>query len=396
MATGAEHHPGIMSSDPRLLQDVRLLDLSGRAAQLAARLVAELGGTVLRAEPPAGDSARHLGPWAAGVPGLEQSLTFAALNSGKLSVVIDPAAADAATLLTDLAASCDVVLVSEPSDWSDVVDVESLAARGRPVVVVRGFRAPGPYADYLAPEIVTNALGGQLFISGDPDLPPCAPPEPLSQYFVSIWAALAIVAGIWAHRTSGVAEVYRLSTQEALATQEHLVRAAAMDGEPIVRNGSQHKSVAPATVFPATDGWVYIYVSRNHWQPFLGAWTPHPAEFDDPRFVPNSARRAVADRLNGAVSAWTEVRPSREIVDLLQGAGVPCLPVNLPGDFMRDDQTLARELVAPVVHPILGSFPQLRFPAEIDGRRPPPTLPPMLGQHTEAVLGALRRGGSGR
>jgi crotonobetainyl-CoA:carnitine CoA-transferase CaiB-like acyl-CoA transferase len=379
-----------MSGDSLLLQDVRLLDLSGRSAQLAARLVAELGGTVLRVEPPSGDATRRVGPWATGDPDVEQSLTFAALNSGKLSVIVDPETAGAGATLRELATSCDAVLLSDPSDWSALVDAAALVADGQPVVAVRGFREPGPYADYLAPEIVTNALGGQLFISGDPALPPCAPPEPLSQYFVSVWAALAIVAAVWAHRTKGVAAAYRLSTHEALATQEHLIRAAAMDGEPIVRNGSQHKSVAPATVFPASDGWVYIYVSRNHWEPFLRAWDPHPAEFDDPRFVPNSARRAVADRLNEAVAAWTRERPSAEIVREMQSAGVPCLRVNLPSDFIRDDQTVARELFETVRHPALGSFSQIRFPAQVDGRRPGATLPPTLGQHTDAVLRAVR------
>jgi formyl-CoA transferase len=307
-------------------------------------------------------------------------------------VVIDPDATDAATVVAALARSCEAVIHSDESAWSSLIDLEAVVADGIPVIEVRGFAPGGPYADYLAPEIVTTALGGLLFISGDAALPPCAPPEPLGQYFASVWAALATVSAIWAKRQHGTPATFGVSTHESLATLEHLIRAAAMDGEPIVRNGSQHKSVAPANVFPTQDGHVYIYVSRNHWPAFLGAWDPHPAEFDDPKYVPNSARRAVAERLNAAVSAWTGERRTADVVDVLQGAGVPCLAVNRPSDFIADRQVVARELFSTATHSHLGTFEQMRFPVLIDGIRPAPSIPPLLGQDTTAVLATLAEG----
>lgn len=377
------------SGEAHLLAGVSVLDLSGPNAQLAGRLVAELGAQVLRLEPPAGDATRHTGPWAAGTADIEGSLTFAALNSGKLSIVLDIDAEDARSTIDALVESVDVVLLSEPSVWTRCISAQDVLAQGRSVVMVHGFGPSGPYAEYLAPEIVTTALGGLLYISGDASLAPCMPPEPLGQYFASVWASLALVSAVWAARTSDATAIYRVSTHEALATQEHLVRAAAMDGESIVRNGSQHKSVAPANVFPTSDGWVYIYVSRNHWAAFLGAWSPHPVDFDDRRWLPNSARRADAKRLNEAVAGWTQGFASGDLVALLQGAGVPCLPVNRPSDFQHDPQVVARELFAPSDHPVLGTFQQMRFPALVDGSRPPTTRPPMLGEHTESILGPV-------
>jgi crotonobetainyl-CoA:carnitine CoA-transferase CaiB-like acyl-CoA transferase len=381
-----------MSDPVGLLEGIRLLDLSDSGTQLAGRLLAELGATVLRVEPPTGDPSRRTGPFAHDTEDAEGSLTFAALNSGKLSVVLDPQRPDAASVLGDLAGSVDAVLLSATSLWAEFMDAEAVVRGGRSVVMVHGFAPGGPYSSYLAPEIVTTAAGGLLYISGDRDLPPCSPPEAIGQYFGGVWAALALVCAVRMTRQDRPAALYRVSTHEALATQEHLIRAAAMDGESITRNGSQHKSVAPANVFPTRDGWVYIYVSRNHWAPFLGAWDPHPEEFDDPSLVPNSARRVIADRLNAAVSSWTRQYGDAELVALLQRAGVPCLPVNRPSDFLADAQVVARELFAPTDHPTLGSFRQIRFPAVVNGHRPPPTRPPVLGEHTVEVLGALPGG----
>lgn len=367
---------------PGLLNGVTIVDLAGSNGLLAGRLAAELGATVILVEPAGGHPSRFAGPWPDDAHSIETSLTFAALNSGKLSLTLDPGRDDAAAQLAGLLESADVVITSNETPWASV-DLEGLPARGISVVEVQGFAESGPYASYRAPEIVTTALGGLLYISGDAARPPCMPPEPLGQYFAGVWAGLALVSAVWRQRTQGVAASYRIAAHEALATVEHLIRAAAMDGEPITRNGSQHKSVAPARVFPSRDGFVYIYVSRNHWLAFLAAWQPHPEEFDDPKWLPNSARRAASRQLNPAVAAWTREYDTVSLVELLQGAGVPCLPVNRPSQFPDDRQVVARELFAAVEHPALGTFRQLRFPALIDGVRPAPSIPPTLGEHAD-------------
>lgn len=368
----------------RLLEGVAVVDLAGTNGLLPGRLAAELGATVILVEPATGHPSRSVGPWPDARRSPEASFTFAALNSGKLSVTINPESDAAGLQLDALLASADVVITSDGSPWTSV-DLDVLPRRGISVVVVQGFGEGGPYAGYGSPEIVTTALGGLLYISGDTARPPCAPPEPLGRYFAGVWAGLALAAAVWRQRTQGVAATYRVAAHEALATVEHLIRAAAMDGEPIRRNGSQHKSVAPARVFPTRDGFVYIYVSRNHWPAFLGAWQPHPSEWDDPKWLPNSARRAASRHLNPAVAAWTGEHASASLVELLQSAGVPCLPVNRPSQFLDDRQVVARELFAPVEHAILGSFRQLRFPAVIDGVRPAPSVPPLLGAHADRV-----------
>lgn len=369
-----------------LLTGVRILDLTGPDAQLCGRIVGELGAEVILAEPREGVATRRLAPFRDGHDGdTEASLVFAALNSGKRSVVIERAED-----ILALAKSCDAVIISRDSAWADRVDPSALRLAGVPVVVLTPFGDGGPYAGFKAPEIVTTALGGLLYFSGDVDKPPCTPPESLGQYFASTWGALAVVSAVWARRAKRLAARYDVSTQEALATQEHLIRAAAMDGAPIKRNGSQHKTVAPARVYRSRDGFVYVYVSQAHWRIFLKAWQPHPAEFDAEEWVPNATRRKRADVLNAAIEAWTKERTSAELVKHFQSAGVPCLAVNRPSQFLADEQVRARELVGEVRHPALGTYAALRPPALVNGERAAASAPPRLGQHTREILGALR------
>ena len=370
-----------------LLTGVRVIDLTGPDAQMCGRVLAALGADVILVEPPGGVATRRQGPFRRGHEGdAEASIAFAALNSGKRSVVVDPARA--AEQIARLARDADAIVTSQESAWRGDLDDAALRAMDRPVVIVTPFGSGGPYDGLKGPEIVTTALGGLLFFSGDPKGAPCAPPETLGQYFSSVWAALSVVSAVWAARTKSVRARIDVSTQEALATQEHLIRAAAMDGAPITRNGSQHKTVAPARVFRSRDGYVYIYVSQNHWKIFLEAWKPHPPEFDDARWVPNAVRRKRSDELNAAVEAWTAERATADIVTAMQSAGVPCLPVNRPSEFLASPQVRARELAGPVAHPALGRYEQLRSPALVDGRRAEATVPPRLGEHTAALLRA--------
>ena len=125
-----------------LLGGVRILDLSGPDAQLCGRILAELGADVVLVEPPEGVRTRRLAPFRDGhEDDREASLVFAALNSGKRSVVIERAQADE---IIALARTCDAVITSAESDWAETVDVTALRDTGTPVVAVTPFGQGGP------------------------------------------------------------------------------------------------------------------------------------------------------------------------------------------------------------------------------------------------------------
>ena len=138
--------------------------------------------------------------------------------------------------------------------------------------------------------------------------------------------------------------------QETLATQEHIIRLWANEKQILKRAGSQHGSVAPAKIFQCRDGFVYLYVTRQHWKLFLSVWKDHAAVFDAPDWLNNVYRRAHADELNPAVEAFIGKFTMAEITDLLQAKGIPCVPVNTPMGFANDEHVRGRGFMAPVEH----------------------------------------------
>ena len=144
--------------------------------------------------------------------------------------------------------------------------------------------------------------------------------------------------------------------------------------------------MAPANVFPTQDGYVYPFVSRPHWRLLLKLMPDHDPDLDEPKYLANQERRAAADRINAEVERFTREYPKEALVRLLQENGIPCLPVNAPGEFARDEQIQYRQLFQPTTHAVLGAYTQPAFPPLMDGERAPVAPPPLLGEHTADIL----------
>ncbi|MBX5490852.1 MAG: CoA transferase [Chloroflexi bacterium] len=376
----------------RLLEGYVAVDLTDLRGQFCGKLLRDLGMEVIKVEPPGGDPVRGLGPFARGEPHPEGSLRFAYLNAGKRSVVLDlTQAADRARLL-GLVRRADVLLESfQPGTLARLgLDEGQLRAHNPGLIItsITGFGQTGPYRDYLCPDLVGLAAGGVLYMSGDPSLPPVQAPETQSFYFASLYAAFGTVLALWRRSHDGQGRNVDTAIQECLAYHEGLIAAYGYEGINLRRAGSQHPHVAPAGIFPARDGYVYLFIAQIHWRRFLACWPDHPPELDDPRWLPNHVRRAHADWINAHVSAFTRRFTRDELVTLLQEQGIPGLPVNSPADYFRDEQVRARRFFQPTEHPVLGAYEQPSLPVVIDGQRVPVAPPPQLGADTDAVLAA--------
>ena len=356
-----------------MLEGYTALDLTGLEGQLAGKLLAELGMRVIKVEPPGGDPVRRLGPFKDGVPHLEGSLRFAFLNGAKESLVVDDASE-----LASLAGRVDVVL---ESGTPGALGVDTLRTASPALVVasVTGFGQTGPRSGYLAPDIVVQAMGGLMFISGEPTRPPVRAPETQSYYFGSVVAALGVILALRRRELTGRGDHVDVSRQEALATQEHLIREFAFDGVTIRREGSQHKHVAPGRIYPCRDGHVFLFVSSVHWRRFLELWRQHPPELEQEQWMSPSFRRANVARIDEHVEPFTRGFGKLELTELLQENGIPCLPVYSPSEFLADPHVRERDFFARARHPYLGSYLCPRPPVTVNGERLPPRPPPLLG-----------------
>ncbi len=207
---------------------------------------------------------------------------------------------------------------------------------------------------------------------------PVQSPETQAYYFASLFAAAGVLAALYRRERTGRGDHVDASMQETLATQEHIIRLWANEKTIAKRAGSQHGSVAPAKIFPCRDGYVYLYVTRQHWKLFLSVWKDHPAVFDAPDWLNNLYRRAHADELNPAIESFLSGFTMAEITEYLQEKGIPCVPVNTPLGFANDEHVRERGFVAPVEHVGFGKTKQPAMPFVIDGERLPVTSVPAL------------------
>ncbi|MBI4528019.1 MAG: CoA transferase [Deltaproteobacteria bacterium] len=372
-----------------LLSPVRVLDLSTSIGAFCGKLLRDLGMDVIKIEPPSGDPLRAEPPFANAHLNREGSLRFAYLNAGKRSITLDLTRAEGRSLFLDLVQRSDIVIESyEPGHLNALELGYDILRERQPRLIlasISGFGQTGPYAGYPVNDLVAGAMGGLLYICGDPGATPCMPPETQSYYYASIYAAYGIMLALWQRESRGVGAHIDTSLQASLALHEHVAFTYSTERRIIKRAGSQHQHNAPANLFPCKNGYISLFVTQNHWPIFLKVWEDHPPELDDPRWKSNAERRANAERINSLVSTFTSRYTKEELSDLLQKNGIPALPVNTSSDFLKDNHVRERGFFGSVTHPVIGSYLQPGAPYITNGKRPAPAAAPLLGQHNQEI-----------
>ena len=360
-------------------------------AAFCGKMLRDLGMDVIKVEPPGGDSARLEPPVAKGHGQYNGSLRFAYLNAGKRSVALDISREFGRKAFLELVARSDVVLESFEPRYLEAHDLgyQDLIEKQNKLILVSvsGFGQDGPYAHFKTPDIVGNAMGGLLYISGDPKMKPCNPPETQSYYYASLFACYGVMLALWQRETRGIGAWIDTSIQASMALHEHVAFNYSAEGRVMKRAGSQHQHNAPANLFQCKNGWIALFVTQNHWPLLLRIWEDHDPALDDPKWINSNLRRQHADYINAQVTSFTSRFLKEDLAELFQKNGIPGLPVNSPSDFMKDPHIVAREFFGTVTHPVLGTFLQPGNCFMVDGARGGPLLAPLAGQHNDEILG---------
>ena len=260
-------------NSPAFLKGFRALDLTTLSGQLCGRMLADLGMEVIKIEPPGGDPVRKLAPFIKLPNGSKLSTTFAHFNAGKPSKVIDLDKEADREAFRKLVETADVVFESFQPGELDAkgLGYKSLAAINPGIVMasITCFGQTGPKKNLAYNDLVALAESGIFYVSGDPSTPPCQAPETQAYYFASLFATAGVLAALYRREKTGQGDHVDSSMQETLATHEHIIRLWANEKQILKRAGSQHGSVAPAKIFQCRDGFVYLYVTRQHWKLFL-------------------------------------------------------------------------------------------------------------------------------
>jgi crotonobetainyl-CoA:carnitine CoA-transferase CaiB-like acyl-CoA transferase len=388
----------------RPLEHIRVLDLTRvLAGPWATQNLADLGAEVIKVERPgSGDETRTWGPpWLKDSTGgdTRESAYYLSVNRGKQSVTIDFSRAQGRKLVRDLAAHCDVVLEN--------YKVGDLARHGlayedlreiNPRLVycsLTGFGQSGPYADRPGYDFIFQGMGGLMSITGERDDLPGGGPQKVgiavSDVFAGMYASLAVTAALLHRERTGVGQFIDLAIFDALvALTANQVLNFWCSGKIPQRHGNAHANIVPYGVFHAADGDVILGVGNDgQFEAFCRA-AARPELARDPRFATNPERVRHRAILVPIVQEIMGRRSRRDWEATLDAAGVPCASIRDIKQVFEDPQALERKMRVEIPHPAGVPCPTVASPMRFSATPVSyDTPPPLLGEHTRAVLGRL-------
>ncbi len=360
------------------------------AGPYAALLLAEMGARVIKVEPPRhGDDSRAVGPFLKTPSGKTKSGYFMSINRGKESIALDLKADADRAIFEQLLARADVVLENYRGGTMEKLGYgwETLKERHPRLVyaAVSGFGHTGPYAARPAYDMVVQAMGGIMSLTGHPGSPPTRVGTSIGDLTAALYAALGIVTALYDRKTTGKGMKVDISMLDCqVAFLENAIARYVATGVVPGPLGSRHPSIAPFAVFATKDSHIVIAAGTNNLFARVAEVLGRPQLASDPRFLTNHDRVENALALQAEFEAALAAKTSGEWLALLEAAGVPNAPLNTVADVMVDPQVKARNMIVTAEDPELGpirmqgnplkfsSFddPETRLPApDLDGDR---------------------------
>jgi formyl-CoA transferase len=377
------------------LSDVRVVDLTQfEAGPTATQALAWLGADVIKVEPPRGEPGRHL----AGATRERVSAFFLFMNQSKRSVVLDlrePAGLEA---LLALLATADVLAENfAPGTLERLgLGAETLERRFPRLVIasVRGYRAGGPWSEWKSLDMVAQATGGAISITGESGRPPVRMGPTNADHSAGMHLALGIVAALHRRARTGRGGRVEVALQDVVVSSmrtaftQHFV-----SGAPAQRRGADYPDSSPSGLFPCAPGgpndWVYLLLSNTEqWQALVAA-IERPDLLEDARFARQSLRNQNDPALREIVSSWTRRHAKLDVMTRLSSAGVPCGAVLDTGELLANEHLRKTGMIVPQRHPEWGDVWLPGCPIRMDGFEPRLEPAPALGAHTDEVLASL-------
>jgi formyl-CoA transferase len=356
--------------------------------------MAFLGADVIKLEEPkGGDVARTVH---ADVKGSD-SLFFLLFNANKRSLTLNLKTEEGKRLFKEVVKQSDVLLENFGPGAMDRLGLGWEVLRDlNPRLVyatIKGFGSYGPYSGFKSYEPVAQAMGGAMSVTGFPENPPTLTLPAIGDSGTGMHMAIGILAAIQQRHQTGRGQHVEVSMQDSVV---NIIRVSLRDhqrqGRPMERHGNQLGHTVPGTTYACAGGgpndYVLVFVQPQMWKAMCGVME-RPELADDPRFAAADARWDNRDELNAIVEGWTRRYPKHEVMRRLGDAGVPCGACQDTGEVLADPHLKAREMIVDVDYPTRGTYQTVGCPIKLSDSPAAITRPPLLGEHTVELLGAL-------
>jgi len=383
------------------LSHLKVLDLSRvLAGPWATQILADLGADVIKVERPgAGDDTRAWGPpWLADADGepTTESAYYLSCNRNKRSVAIDMATPEGQDLIRRLAADSDIVVENFKLGGLKAygLDYDSLKAINPALIYcsITGFGQTGPRAAQPGYDLLIQAMGGLMSVTGVPDGQDGAGPQRIGVALIDVMTGLYATIGVLAavaHRDrTGEGQSIDIALMDvSVAALANLAMNYLVSGQSPVRMGNAHPNVVPYQDFATADGAIIVAVGNDG--QFARYWALLGLEHD-PRLTTNAGRIRYRAETIGPIKEKMLERTTAEWMAAIEAVGVPCGPINDFAAVFADPQVIARELRRDLDHALGGASPMVASPLNLSATPPTyRTAPPLLGQDTAAVLSEM-------
>lgn len=372
------------------LTGVVVLDLTRvLAGPYCTMLLSDLGAEVIKVErPDVGDDSRHFGPFVNG-----KSAYFCSLNRGKKSIVLNLKDKEDLSILKEIVKKVDVVTENfRPGTMEKLgLGYEELKKINPRLIyaATSGYGHTGPRSKKAAYDMIVQALGGIMSITGQPDGPPVRVGASIGDIIAGLFTAIGINAALFHREQTGEGEkidVAMLDSQVAIL--ENAITRYMVTGTPPGPLGSRHPSITPFEAFKASDDWIVLAIGNDSlWAKFCKAVNREDL-ITHPDFVSNLHRTENHSKLKPIMDEILGQRTAGEWITYLDQKEIPVGPINTVDKLLSDPQVIARNMLVEVADPIIGKMTIAGNPIKMSSmedesfRQPAPEL----GEHTKKVI----------
>ena len=373
------------------LSDITILDLTWvLSGPYASMVLCDLGAEVIKIErPPFGDVARTNGPYQNGWSGY-----FFSINRGKRSIAIDLRTQEGKEIFLDLASGVDVLVENFTPGTMDRLGIgySTLAENNSGLIFasISGFGQTGPYKNRPALDVIVQAMGGVLSITGEPGGPPVRPGVSYGDISAGLFAVIGILSALHERERSGLGQALDISMLDCqISVMENAIMRYGITGESPKPLGTRHPTATPFQAFSTADRPIVIalgFQADEQWALLCGLLGLAHL-IDDTRFNTGPKRTKNHADLEPLLMKAFQTKTALEWLRELEAVGIPCGPVNSIPEVLQDPQVQHREMIQEVTHTVAGTIPIANTPFRYS--RSPTGIsgpPPSFGADTEEIL----------
>ncbi len=375
------------------LENIRILDLTRMlSGPFSSMILADLGAEVIKIEEPeGGDKTRTMGPKISE----GQSAYFLSINRNKKSLTLDLRNEKGRGILYELVKQSDVVLDNfRPGVLKRLgCDYETLKSMNPRIIScsISSFGHTGPNKDLPGFDLILQARGGAMSITGEPGRPPVRMGIPTGDLSGGMYAAYGVVAALYSREQTGEGQKIDISLLDCQASfLTYVAQYYLLNGKIPGPIGSGHQTVVPYQAFKTKDSHIVIAIFVEKFWEKLCCVLDLESLAKDSKFCTNDLRRENKKELLPLLEEKFLKKTANEWLKLFAQEGIPSAPVNTVDKVLSDPQILARNMLVEASHPSYGKVKVLGNPVQMSGRSEESfTGAPTLGEHTQEILSEL-------